>query len=265
MIVELFGPAGSGKTTFAHALQRRLQARGYAAKVVLSYQPGVHSTPFDPGGLCYALQRVVGAMVRTAAFVFRPVNNADELRLTVRLVRILTPRSPIWLFRFSRYILTLSVAWRYSLGDREIVIFDQGFIQAVCSLSLFSGTMDSASLATALDLIPISDLAVSVNAAVPLLSQRLKDRLFNQSYMERLFEANSKTNLQSTPIISQVKRLLLGKQRSTLSIDMSDERCLHEAIIRVEREIVEMCGQDRFTSTRQPCDRKAGKDDHAAI
>ncbi|TPM92578.1 hypothetical protein [Mesorhizobium sp. B2-1-3A] len=240
VIVELFGPAGSGKTTFAHALQRRLQAQGYVAKVVLSYQPGVHSTPLDPGGLWYAFQRVVRAILRTAAFVFRPLNNADELRLTVKLVRILTPRNPIWLIRFSRYILALSVAWQYSVGDREIVIFDQGFIQAVCSLSLFSGVADTASLATVLDLIPTSDLAISVDAAEPLLSKRLKDRLFHQSYMERLFEADSKTNLQSIPIIRRVKSLLLGKERSTLSIDMSDERSLQEAIFRVEREIAEM-------------------------
>lgn len=240
MIVELFGPAGSGKTTFAHALQRRLQAQGYVAKVVLSYQPGVHSTPFDPGGLWYAFQRVVRAILRTATFAFRPLNNADELRLTVKLVRILTPRNPILADKVQPLhpcpISGLAVFGRRS----EIVIFDQGFIQAVCSLSLFSGVADTASLATVLDLIPTSDLAISVDAAEPLLSKRLKDRLFHQSYMERLFEADSKTNLQSIPIIRRVKGLLLGKERSTLSIDMSDERSLQEAIFRVEREVVEM-------------------------
>lgn len=203
---------------------------------MLSYQPGVHAS-IDPGGLWYALQRIGGATIRTAAFAHHPLDNADGFRLTVRLVRILAPRNPIWLIRFSQYILNLSRVWRQSLSSRQIVTFDQGFIQAVCSLGLFSGTADAESLEAALDLIPFSDLAVSLDATEPLLSERLRDRLFHQSYMERLFEADPTTNLQSMPIINRIKSLLLSKGRSILTVDTSDERSLQEAIFRIETEI----------------------------
>ncbi|MBZ9847979.1 hypothetical protein LB565_08265 [Mesorhizobium sp. CA14] len=141
------------------------------------------------------------------------------------------------MIRFSQYILNLSRVWRQSLSSRQIVTFDQGFIQAVCSLGLFSGTADAESLEAALDLIPFSDLAVSLDATEPLLSERLRDRLFHQSYMERLFEADPTTNLQSMPIINRIKSLLLSKGRSILTVDTSDERSLQEAIFRIETEI----------------------------
>ena len=36
MIIEFFGTAAAGKTTFAHALCKRLNERGHHANVVLS-------------------------------------------------------------------------------------------------------------------------------------------------------------------------------------------------------------------------------------
>ena len=36
MIIEFFGPAAAGKTTFAHALCKRLNERGHHANVALS-------------------------------------------------------------------------------------------------------------------------------------------------------------------------------------------------------------------------------------
>ncbi len=237
VIIELFGPAGSGKTTFAHALQRHLQAQGYVAKVMLSYEPGVHRSPLDPGGFRYALHRIAISTIRTAAFACHPIDNAEGFRLTGKLIRILAPRNPIWLIRFCQYLMALSHVWHQPYDARQIVIFDQGFIQLVSSLAVFSGVSDVEKLKPALELIPSSHLAIATSAAEPLLSQRLSARLLQQTYMERLFEADCRTNLQSIPIIDRVKSILLGSGRFVLSIDTSDEGGLQESVARVAREI----------------------------
>jgi len=237
VIIELFGPAGSGKTTFAHALRRHLQVQGYVAEVMLSYEPGVHHSQLDPGGFWYALHRVAISAMRTAVFVCRPIDNAKGFRLTAKLIRILAPRNPIWLIRFSQYLMTLSHVWHQPHDARQIVIFDQGFIQLVSSLGQFSGVSDAEKLRSALALIPPSHLAIATNAAEPLLSKRLSDRLLQQTYMERLFEADCSANLRSIPIIDQIKNILIGSGRYILSIDTSDESSLQEGVARVAREI----------------------------
>ena len=39
MIIELFGPPGSGKTTFARSLAARLRERGHTVDLILSHRP----------------------------------------------------------------------------------------------------------------------------------------------------------------------------------------------------------------------------------
>lgn len=102
---------------------------------------------------------------------------------------------------------------------------------------MFSGVSDVEKLKSALELIPPSHLAIATSAAEPLLSQRLSARLLQQTYMERMFEADCRTNLQSIPIIDRVKSILLGSGRFVLSIDTSDEGGLQESVARVAREI----------------------------
>ena len=45
MIVELFGPPGVGKTTFASALTAFLRQRGQAVDSLMSYRPAEQAPP----------------------------------------------------------------------------------------------------------------------------------------------------------------------------------------------------------------------------
>ena len=93
MIIELFGPAGAGKTTFAHALRERLNANGHTAEVVLSYQPGAEVSPLDSGGAMAAARRIARAITGTVAIAARPIVRRNEFALAFKLVRALPPRS----------------------------------------------------------------------------------------------------------------------------------------------------------------------------
>jgi len=61
MIIEFFGPPGSGKTTFAHALAQQLRGKGYHAKVALSYKPSTRAAKYDLGIFLF-ISRIVSAM-----------------------------------------------------------------------------------------------------------------------------------------------------------------------------------------------------------
>ena len=169
MIVELFGPAGAGKTTFAHALRERLNAGGHTARIVLSYQPGAEVSPLDPGGAMAAVRRIVRAMLGTVAIAARPIARKNELSLAFGLVRALPPANIIWFIRLAQYVLRLCQCWSLWSGAEDIIIFDQAFIQATCTLALNSSSASDARLEKALSLIPKADLIIRLDAPQELL------------------------------------------------------------------------------------------------
>ncbi|MFX7784348.1 hypothetical protein ABTJ92_19175, partial [Acinetobacter baumannii] len=92
----LFGPPGSGKTTFAYALSHRLRERGYASSVVLSYRPGDASSAFDPGGVIAAARRISRAIIVAFSMTFLMSGDQGEISLAINLVRMLPPKRLIW-------------------------------------------------------------------------------------------------------------------------------------------------------------------------
>ncbi|WP_296745901.1 AAA family ATPase [Mesorhizobium sp.] len=243
MIVEFVGPAGAGKTTFAHALCRQLRKHGQTATVVLTYQPGGKQSRLDPGGMVSALLRVANAIADPIVIGCRPFANAVIFRIAASLVRTLPPRNAMWLARFSQYVLRLAYVWNQSLARDEVVIFDQAFVQAVASLALFNGTADEVALAHALEIIPRSDLVVRIDAPQELREARLNDRRRRQNFAERLFEAGLSTNLKSAAVVERVIELLkAGGDCSIIEIDASDERPLDRTIGAIENEILARTG-----------------------
>jgi hypothetical protein len=120
------------------------------------------------------------------------------------------------------------------------VLFDQGFVQAVCSLALRAGVANDTPIANALDYAPKSDLLIRLEAPLQLLKARLQDRRRLQSTVEQLFEPDLKTSLASIPMIDRLHNLLLQRGRSVLSASSLDQRSLGESLNMIEKEVVRM-------------------------
>ena len=119
-----------------------------------------------------------------------------------------------------------------------IVLFDQAFVQAVCSLALRAALANDTPIANALDYAPISDLLIRLEAPLELLRTRLHDRRRLQSTIEHLFEPDLKTSLASISMIDRLHALLLQRGRSVLSATSLDQGSLGESVNRIEKEVV---------------------------
>lgn len=237
MIIELFGPPGSGKTTLALALCHRLQRHGHQTSVILSHRQGNAGRSADPGGSLAALARVGRAFVRTLVTIFQPRKHRQELRLTTSLIRALPPRSPVWMLRFWQYILRLSRCWKRNAETGRVVIFDQAYLQAVCSLAAFSRAADDHALAGALEATPHADLVVRLDAPRDLLERRLRDRSDREPRMEQFFDAELSTNLAAGPIADRIQDILERRGGSIIQVRSLDSVSLGAALDRIESAV----------------------------
>ena len=244
MIIELFGPPGAGKTTFARALTGRLRESGHLAELRLSYRPTECLPVVDPCGAAarrylnaeiHRLSRPLGEMLMIAR---HPFANSRDVKTAVHLVRLLPPTSIFASIKNGQYISRLSHAWYEKSDAAHIVLFDQGFVQAVCSLALLAGVANDTPIANALDYAPISDLLIRLEVPLELLRTRLHDRRRLQSTIEHLFEPDLKTSLASISMIDRLHDLLLERGRSVLSASSLDQRSLGESVNMIEKEVI---------------------------
>ena len=254
MIIELFGPPGGGKTTFAQALAARLRDVGYTVVLLLSYRPAEsvplerarHEWPTYRRAMAVP-SRLIRPVIEMARLARRPADSMHDIKMTVGLIGTIPPNSLIWSIRLTQYILRLAHCWHIASQSNHIVLFDQGFAQVVGSLALLGRAPDETLVAHALDLMPKADLLIRLDAPYEVLEARLRKRERRQSAIERLFELDFATNLESKRVIDRLHNLLRKRCQPMIDLTSLDERSLRES---VERAL------DQITQTWATCARK---------
>jgi thymidylate kinase len=219
MIVELFGPPGVGKTTFARALGARFEDAHIPARLLASERPAERD---GGGGIVRRLARPVAGLIGAL----------PDDGLAAALLALLPPREVMWKLRLRRYLVHMQHAWRNAAGRAEVVVCDQGFVQAVCSL-LVLGQGGTSEVARALALLPPADLLVRLDAPTPVLAARLGERSRGQGRLERLLELDLARNLAFVPAIERVDDALTAQGRGSVRIGCADRTALADGAAQI--------------------------------
>jgi thymidylate kinase len=264
MIIELFGPPGAGKTTFARALAARLRRSGQTVDLMLSYRPAELSPATDvrTHRISSGLRRLARPLAETLTMTRHPITSAQHLSSAWELIKIIPPSHILWRLRLAQYLLRLSRAWFQASEAEHVVLFDQAFVQAVCSLALLCGAANARSISQALDKIPKSDLLIMLQAPADVLEARLYERQKHESRMERLLELDLATSLKSSVIIDNLLELLPSKGRQIAIVTSLDQVSLEDGLTRVENKVVaQFSSKKRSTMDENPAGLESSSGD----
>ena len=237
MIIEVFGPPAAGKTTFVAALATALRERGHVVETMISSRPAeAEEAPHAGDATGLVMPAVLTRVIRPFAEVLKLARHpsASSPGQTAELMRLMPPKSPIWFVRVAQYLLRLNTTWQRAAHKVYIVLFDQAYVQAVCSLILLGRPADDALVMRLLDKIPHPDLLIQLEAPKSVLETRLRDRCRDQSVMERFFEFDLTTNLDSIRVIEDLDRLVARRGWPMIRACSLDQQLLAQSIAMIE-------------------------------
>lgn len=246
MIIDFIGAPGVGKSTFARELAARLDACGRLTTLISSYRPteivgsGQVVPNCEPGHIRTLLHRLSRPATELMANAWSLPRGSGSASLVDALLMLLPPRGLISSIRLQQYLLRLAYSWRAASEAERIILFDQGFLQALCSLVVLGGSVGEEQIAEAVELLPPANLVVHLTAPVTVLEQRLRERNAQQGRMERLLELSVRANLSFVPVIERICELWRRRDHRILRVDCTDTSAMSAEVARATREVVNL-------------------------
>ena len=169
-------------------------------------------------------------MAEVLAMAGHLMGHSSEAEAAAKLMRLLPARDLQWAVRLRQYLWRLFRVWDTAALSPDAVVFDQAFVQAVCSLALLARAPDGARIGRALDAIPKADLLIQLDAPRDILAARLARREQRQGRVERLLELDLQTNLAFVEVIGDMQARLRARGRPALRLECADQRTLQAGV-----------------------------------
>ncbi len=193
LVVELYGPSASGKTTLAKTLVADLGRQGWNVRLISSARPAEK----NEGRQRRASLRRLSKLFGLAAALTKGGDEGPG----GELLSLLPPSGVIYGLRFRRYMIGLGRAMR--LGS-DVILLDQGYLSAVGTLWALHPRKSTGGIGRALDLVPRPDVALRLGAPRAVLCQRLQARLNAQGWLERRMELDINTTLNQIAAFDEI-------------------------------------------------------------
>jgi RecA/RadA recombinase len=242
VIVEFFGPPGSGKTTFSLTLADRLRAQGYPASLRLSARPGEevlmhgpHGEDEPPASFRTAARRLIFPAYELIAKAGGWSKTAPNGRLASMLSQALPHGQILRSLRMRQYLLRLSTAWSQASDSQDIWIFDQAYIQAVASIALVQPNMTDESIIALFQAAPQADVVFRIEAPLNDLEVRLGSRHRNIGGLGRMLEETSVGVREHAVLAQRIEALLRRLDRQVVALTSIDDETFDENIGIAER------------------------------
>ena len=240
MIVELFGPPGVGKTTFAIALGARLREGGSSTKLYLSSRPGEDRPRRElPARThCHALTDPLRRIARPLMqFIAARAVRDQAYDSSARALAAKLPPGRVAALRMRQYLVRLSAAWREAQRSDRIAIFDQAYVQAMASILIASGHIADEDVMGLIAVAPRADLAIRIDAPIPEVASRLEHRAQVIGRVGRLFESKLGDPLAYARATERLQAGLERDGRVVATVSSTDPAALPIEVQRACSEI----------------------------